>query len=141
MNRVFLLGRLTRNPEIATTTSGKKCANFSLAVSRPYKNKDGTYDSDFFNCTAWGRSAEYAEKYLHKGLAVAMEGELRQDKWEDQEGKRREKVYVNIAKIHLLPGTRKPDGNGASPDAGEFPGAEAPSLELPMDAEEDNLPF
>ena len=69
MNRVILMGRLTRDPEVRYTQgeSSSAIAKFGIAVDRRFKNRNGEYEADFFNCTAFGKQAEFAEKYLKKG--------------------------------------------------------------------------
>ena len=76
MNKVFESGRLVKEPEIITATSGIKIAKFTIAVKRRYKNEQGEYESDFFNCSAFRNSAEYIEKFIKKGYLVNIVGRL-----------------------------------------------------------------
>lgn len=90
MNLVILSGRLTKDPE--TRTAGElKIARYSLAVDRRFK-RDGQPTTDFFNCVCFGRSAEFAEKYLKKGTKIAVQGRLQNDNYQGQDGKM---VYRN----------------------------------------------
>ena len=90
MNRVILMGRLTRDPEVRYTNgeSPKAIANFGIAVDRRFKNKNGEYEADFFNCTAFGKQAEFAEKYLKKGTKVLVEGRLQNDNYTNRDGQK-----------------------------------------------------
>lgn len=97
INNVILLGRLTRDPELRTTTSGKNIAEMSLAVDR------GNDEADFFEVTAWEKTAELVSKYTHKGSKVLVQGRLRQDSWDDKEtGKKRSKVVVVANDVTFL---------------------------------------
>lgn len=108
INQVILLGRLTRDPEQRTTTSGKTIASFSLAVDR-----GGESDAaDFFEITAWEKLGELVMQYLSKGRRVLVQGRLRQDSWDDKEtGKKRSRVEVTATDVTFLDGPS--DGNGA----------------------------
>lgn len=88
MNAVQLIGRLTRDPEIRTTQSGIKCALFTLAVDRPRMNKDGNREADFLSCVAWRGTAEFAEKWLTKGMKVAAQGSVQTRSYEKDGAKR-----------------------------------------------------
>jgi len=105
MNNVNLIGRLTRDPELNTTQTGKTVANFSIAINRRF-NKDET---DFFDCTAWGKTAEIIGEYLRKGNQVGINGELRQDRFE-VEGQKRSKIKINVNQIDFI-GSKQEAGN------------------------------
>ena len=106
INQVILLGRLTRDPEQRTTSTGKTIASFSLAVDR-----GGDSDAaDFFNVTAWEKLGELVMQYLAKGRRVLVQGRLRQDSWDDKEtGKKRSRVEVTATDVTFLDGPS--DGN------------------------------
>jgi single-strand DNA-binding protein len=89
MNKVIMMGRLTRDPEVRYSTEGNAVSKFSLAVDRRYK-REGQPDADFFNCVAFGKTAEFTEKYLKKGTKVVLEGELQNNNYTNKEG---QKVY------------------------------------------------
>lgn len=93
MNTVILMGRLTRDPDIRYSAGANPTgvARFSLAVDRRFK-RDGQPDADFFNCVAFGRQAEFAEKYLHKGIKMVVQGRLQNDNYQNREG---QMVYQN----------------------------------------------
>lgn len=90
INRVVLVGRLTRDPEMRTTTTGKNVCEFSIAVNKRVKPSDGSPDADFFRCKAWGQTAEYVSNYLNKGRLVAIDGRIEQRKYTDNSGNNRE---------------------------------------------------
>ena len=88
-NLVILKGRLTREPEIRfTQTNNTKVAAFNIAVNRKFKNAEGNYDADFFNCTAFGASADFIEKYFKKGQEALVQGRLQNRSWDDEDGKK-----------------------------------------------------
>ena len=93
VNRVVLIGRIVRSPELKTTTTGKAVVSFSIAVNKRVKSKDGA-DADFFRVTAWGQTAEYVNTYLDKGRLVSVDGRLDTRKWKDKDGNEREVVEI-----------------------------------------------
>lgn len=108
INQVILMGRLTRDPEVRTTTTGKTITSFSLAVDRGGQD-DAT---DFFDVTAWEKLGELVAQYLSKGRRCLVQGRLRQDSWDDKEsGKKRSKVAVVATDVTFLDG---PSGDGDS---------------------------
>lgn len=94
INRVVLVGRLTRDPELRTTTTGKQVTDFSIAVSKRIKPTDGSPDADFFRVSAWGQTAEFVANYLNKGRLVAVDGRLQSRKFTDRDGNNREVVEI-----------------------------------------------
>ena len=88
MNLVILMGRLTRDPEIryGSGANGTQIAHYRLAVDRRFK-RDGQPEADFFDCVAFGRQAEFAEKYLHQGTKMVVQGRLQNDNYQDREGR------------------------------------------------------
>ena len=106
INQVILLGRLTRDPELRTTSGGKNIVNFSIAVDRG--GQDDT--ADFFEVTAWEKLGDLVMQYLGKGRKVLVQGRLRQDSWDDKEtGKKRTKIEVTATDVTFLDGPS--DGN------------------------------
>jgi len=112
INQVILMGRLTRDPEQRTTTTGKTIASFSIAVDR-----GGQEDAaDFFNVTAWEKLGELVMQYLAKGRRVLVQGRLRQDSWDDKEtGKRQSRIEVVATDVTFLDGPNGGDGGAAAP--------------------------
>ena len=91
MNKVVLIGRLTKDPELRYTSSNIPAASFSLAVNRPFQSQNGTREADFINIVMWRKQAETAKKYLTKGSLIAVEGRIQTRNYDGQDGK---KVYV-----------------------------------------------
>ena len=101
VNSVVLIGRLTADPTVRTTQTGKEVANFSIAVDRRFKGQDGV-DTDFFSIVAWGASASFVSQYLGKGRLVAVEGRLQSRKYTTQDGSNREVVEVVAENVQGL---------------------------------------
>jgi len=114
INQVILLGRLTRDPEQRTTSTGKTIASFSIAVDRA-----GQDDSaDFFDVTAWEKLGELVIQYLAKGRRVLVQGRLRQDSWDDKEtGKKRSRIEVTATDVTFLDGPGDNAGAASSNSA------------------------
>src|SRR5690625_2852212 len=91
LNRVVLLGRLTRDPELKYTASGVAVANCTIACNRPYKNQQGENEADFINCVAWRKPAENLANYMKKGGLIGVDGRIQTRSYDGQDGK---KVYV-----------------------------------------------
>ncbi|MBR1386268.1 MAG: single-stranded DNA-binding protein [Bacilli bacterium] len=91
MNKIILIGRLTKDAEVRYTTSNRACASFNIAVNRTYTNQEGQREADFINIVAWDKLGENVSKYTHKGSLVAVEGRLQVRSYENQEGRR---IYV-----------------------------------------------
>lgn len=91
MNRVVLVGRLTRDPDLRYTPSGVAVANFNMAVNRPFKNQQGEQDADFVNCVVWRRPAENLANYMKKGNLIGVDGRIQTRNYEGTDGKT---VYV-----------------------------------------------
>lgn len=119
INQVILMGRLTRDPEVRTTSTGKTIASFSLAVDRGGQDDQ----ADFFDITAWEKLGELVSQYLSKGRRCLVQGRLRQDSWDDKEsGKKRSKVEVVATDVTFLDG---PSGDGGN--SGNNGGSSRPS--------------
>ncbi len=110
INQVILMGRLTRDPETRSTSTGKTVVSFSLAVDRQTQDDQ----ADFFDITAWEKLGELVAQYLSKGRRCLVQGRLRQDSWDDKEtGKKRSKVEVVATDVTFLDGPNG-DGGGSS---------------------------
>jgi len=104
VNHVILLGRLTRDAELKYTAGGQAVCKFSIAVNRRKKNGDQWEDeANFFDIVIWGKQGETLNQYLKKGKMVAVDGELRQDRWQ-QDGQNRSKVEIVASFLQLLGG-------------------------------------
>jgi single-strand DNA-binding protein len=116
INHVVLVGRLTRDAELKYTAGGQAVCKFSLAINRRRKSGDQWVDeANFFDVVLWGRQGEALNQYLTKGKMIGVDGELRQDRWE-QEGQNRSKVEIVAANIQLLGGG--PGGSGGAGSGG-----------------------
>jgi single-strand DNA-binding protein len=102
MNKVILIGNLTRDPELTETPSGVAVCRFAIAVSRDYASSDGTRETDFFNITVWRGRAENCGKYLKKGNKVAIVGSLQNRSYEDKDGIKRNVTDVIANEVEFL---------------------------------------
>ena len=112
MNKVILVGNLTRDPELSETPSGVAVCRFAIAVSRDYANADGTREADFFNVTVWRSRAENCGKYLKKGSKVAVVGSLQNRSYEDKDGVKRNVTDIIANEVEFLsPKAQGEDGD------------------------------
>ncbi len=102
MNKVILVGNLTRDPELTETPSGVAVCRFAIAVSRDYANSDGNRETDFFNITVWRGRAENCGKYLKKGNKVAVVGSLQTRSYEDKDGIKRNVTDIVANEVEFL---------------------------------------
>ena len=142
LNHITLMGRLTRDPELRSTTSGTPVASFTLAVDRDFAARDsGERQTDFIDIVAWRQTGEFASKYFRKGQLVAVQGRLQSRKWEDKEGKKRVSYEIVADRVHFAESKKE---NGAAPNDGGVSGGgfseETDSFGLP-DEGDDDLPF
>jgi len=120
-NRVFLVGNLTRDPELRYTPQGTAVATLRLAVNSPFKDKTGQFQKEtcFINVIVWAQAAESCNQYLHKGSAVFVEGRLVSRSWKDNEEKTRTVIEVRAVKVQFMPKSAPQDGR--SSEVGEEP--------------------
>ncbi len=139
LNRVTLIGRLTKDPEIRYLPSGAAVAAFDMAVNRFYKDKAGNNQEEtlFIRVNLWGRQAEHANEFYSKGKEVFVDGRLRQRSWETQDGQKRSTIEVETFAISPLERTSRPPGAPAS----GAPGAETAPSEPPAEETGDDVPF
>lgn len=102
MNKVLLVGRLTRDPEIRTLTSGSAVANFSIAVNRNFRNREGNVEADFINIVVYGRQVENIQKYVFKGNMVGIEGRMQTRSYDAQDGSKRYVTEVIADNVEFL---------------------------------------
>jgi single-strand DNA-binding protein len=135
VNKVILIGRLGRDPEVRYTPSGKAVANFSIATSEQWTNKEGTKteQTEWHRIVAWGRTGEICGEYLKKGSLVYIEGKLQTRSWEDREGVKKYTTEVVAQVMQMLGGTGKEGRPGVGED--RF------SVEEPVMVPEDDIPF
>lgn len=150
LNKVFVMGRLTRDPELRRTQSGTAVASFSLAVDRDYKSQSGEKETDFFDVVAWRSTGEFVAKYFTKGRMAVVEGRLQVRPWQDKDGNNRRSTEIIAENIYF--GDSKKDGSGntgnygaqayTAPDGGyAAPTGGAYGGFAEIDEEDGDLPF
>ncbi|MEJ2544267.1 MAG: single-stranded DNA-binding protein [Calditrichaceae bacterium] len=143
VNKVILIGRLGKDPDMRYTPSGTAVANFSMATNSAFKDSDGNWQdkTEWHNIVTFGRTAEIAGEYLKKGKLVYIDGRLQTSSWEDQNGQKRYKTEVVAGELQLI-GSRG-DGESSSDKASGETEEEVPATEdmPPANEEEDDLPF
>ncbi len=136
VNKVILIGNLGRDPEVRYTASGTAVANFSLATTETWTNKDGEKESrtEWHRIVAWGRLGEICGEYLSKGSPVFIEGRIQTREWEDQEGNKRQTTEIRALNMQML-GSRGPTEAVAEegPSVGSGSAGKGPT--------EDDIPF
>lgn len=142
INRVVLVGRLTKDPEFRTTPSGVDVATFTLAVNRNFKSKNGEQQADFINCVVFRKQAENVNNYLNKGSLAGVDGRLQSRSYDNKEGNRVFVTEVVCDNVQFLEtkGTQKQNGQQPkqSLSSQENPFANANG---PIDISDDDLPF
>ncbi len=130
LNKVFLIGNLTRDPELRYIPNGTAVAKFGLAVNRTYKSQDGEQKDDtcFVDIVTWGKTAELCANYLSKGRPIFVEGRLQYSTWETPDGQKRSKIDVVAERIQFLGGAKTTEGLS---ETDEIEGIEA----------DDDIPF
>lgn len=141
LNRVILVGNLTRDPELKNIPSGACVADMGLAINERFTTKDGEKKDQtcFVDIVVWGRQAETCGEYLHKGSSVLIEGKLKYDQWE-KDGQKRNKLRVQADRVVFLDSR---ENRAEEPDATEDNASPAPQVEKSSQAElgSDNVPF
>ena len=113
MNKVFLIGRLTRDPELRYTGNNTAVASFSIAVNRSFTNQQGEREADFFNITVWRKQAENVKNYLSQGSQVAIDGRLQTRSYEDNNGQKRYVTEVVADNVEFL-GSKNSSNNNSN---------------------------
>jgi len=150
LNKVILMGRLTRDPELKHTQTSIAVTTFTLAVDRGYTKPGEEKQTDFIDVVAWRNTAEFVTRYFRKGQLVAVTGRLQSRKWQDNQGNNRTAFEVVADEVFFAESKR--DGAGgydSQPTSGYTPSAPAPRAEAPKAAtsaydnfsDEDELPF
>ena len=114
LNRIILMGRLTRDPELRRTGSGTAVTSFSLAVDRDFKSQSGEKETDFIDIVAWRNTAEFVSKYFTKGRMAVVEGRLQIRDWTDKDGGKRRSAEVIADQVYFGDSKRDSDGGGYS---------------------------
>ena len=116
LNRVVLVGRLTKDPDLRYTANGTAVANFTIAVNRPFSNQQGDREADFINCVIWRKPAESLANYMSKGSLIGVDGRMQTRSYDGQDGKR---VYVTEVVADTVQFLESKNSNrGASADSG-----------------------
>ena len=123
MNKVLLVGNLTRDPEKRSTGQGTSVTSCTIAVSRRFKNADGGYDADFINCVAWRSTADFVAQYFQKGSRIGVVGSLQSRSYDDKNGNRRYVTEVNVEEVEFA---------GPRQSADAAPRAEQPAAAEPV---------
>ena len=119
LNRIILMGRLTRDPELRRTQSGISVTSFTLAVDRDFKGQSGERDTDFIDIVAWRQTAEFVSKYFTKGRMAVVEGRLQIRDWKDKDGNNRRSAEVYADNVYFGDSKRDSVGDyGAAPAYG-----------------------
>lgn len=149
INRVVLVGRLTRDPEMRYTQSGIAVTRFTLACDRPFTGQDGKKEADFIDCVVWRKQAENVAQYLNKGSMCGVDGRLQISSYEGQDGQRKYRAEVVADSVRFLTPkgndhrnqnhTQPPKDNEAPPTKGGF--EQDPFNGNPIDLSDDDLPF
>lgn len=113
MNKVQLIGRLTKDPEVRYTNSNTAVANFTLAVNRRFK-KEGQSEADFIPVVAWDKTADFCSKYFNKGLQVAVVGRLQVRSWDDNDGKKHYATEVVAEEVYFADSKKENSGNNVN---------------------------
>jgi single-strand DNA-binding protein len=145
-NRVILMGNLTRDPELRYTSGGSAVANFGIAVNRTWSGQDGVRreETTFVDCEAWTKQAELIGEYMKKGRLIFVEGRLKLDQWESQDGQKRSKLRVVVERFEFMPRGGDDSGGQAGGyqdrQAGPAPEPSEPTP-APSDDPDDDIPF
>lgn len=144
MNKVIMMGRLTRDPETRYSTGDNPMAiaRFSIAVDRRFKRNGDEQTADFFNCVSFGKQGEFVEKYLRKGTKVLVEGELRNNNYTNKNGEKVYSMEINVNSVEFAESKNAGSDNSgyvpANPPAGEAPDSDF--MNVP-DIKDSDLPF
>lgn len=101
LNKIFVMGRLTHDPELRRTGSGTPVCSFSIACDRDFKSQSGEKETDFFDVEAWRATGEFVNKYFTKGRMVVVEGRLQIREWQDKEGNKRRNAEINADNVYF----------------------------------------
>ena len=141
MNKVILIGNLTRDPELTTTTSGISVCRFSLAISRKFTNSEGERETDFINVVVWRNLADNCHKFLRKGSKAAVIGNLQTRNYDAQDGTKRYVTEVVAEEVEFVGARATDEGNqDAGTDAGNQGGNQDGTTKL-TPIQDDTLPF
>lgn len=144
MNKLIITGRLTRDPEVKAIGENNMVAKFTVAVNRNYKDKDGNRPADFIPCEAFGKTAEFISNYVTKGRLVEVDGEMRVDQYQNEEGENRTFTKCHVNSLNVLDSAKTADGESTAtnteierpskPAAAKKPTPKKPTIKKPAAA-------
>ena len=144
MNKLVITGRLTRDPEVKAIGENNMVAKFTVAVNRNYKDKDGNRPADFIPCEAFGKTAEFISNYVTKGRLVEVDGEMRVDQYQNEEGENRTFTKCHVNSLNVLDSAKTSDGESTAtnteierpskPAAAKKPTPKKPTIKKPAAA-------
>lgn len=142
MNKVELVGRLTRDPEVRYTQgeNANAIARFSVAVNRRFKNNEGNYDADFINCVAFGKAAEFIEKYFKKGMAIGLTGRIQTGSYTNKEGLKVYTTDVVVEESEFVESKNSGSANNNAPSSNTASASSDGFMNIP-DGIGEELPF
>lgn len=144
LNRATVLGRLTRDPEVRTTPTGRTVANITIATGRTWTDQSGAKQekTEFHNCVLWGRLAEIAGQYLTKGRQVYLEGRLETRSWEGDDGKKRYRTEIIGRELIMLGGRGQQSGGNNFSDGAPVPSESSPPMDvIEEEVKVEDIPF
>lgn len=144
MNKLIITGRLCRDPEVKAIGDNNMVAKFTVAVNRNYKDKDGNRPADFIPCEAFGKTAEFISNYVNKGRLVEVDGEMRVDQYQNEEGENRTFTKCHVNSLNVLDSAKTTDGEStvtnteierpSKPAAAKKPTPKKPTIKKPAAA-------
>lgn len=144
MNKLIITGRLCRDPEVKAIGENNMVAKFTVAVNRNYKDKDGNRPADFIPCEAFGKTAEFISNYVTKGRLVEVDGEMRVDQYQNEEGENRTFTKCHVNSLNVLDSAKTTDGESTAtnteierpskPAAAKKPTPKKPTIKKPAAA-------
>ena len=139
LNKIFIMGRLTRDPELRRTQAGTSVASFTLAVDRDFKDKQtGERTTDFIDVVAWRQTAEFVSRYFSKGRSAVVEGRLQIRDWTDKEGNKRRSAEVIADSVYFGDSKREGGSSGQESYSGGYGGYSAPGGGYPARPDPDS---
>ena len=147
INRVVLVGRITKDPETQQTNTGIPYVRFTLAVNRPFKDQNGEKQADFINCVAWRSQADFIKNFVKKGNQLAVEGRIQTNSYTDASGNNRQAFDILVESVSNLEPVSKNEGYQPQPPFGNGfqPVSQQPSHQdsnvMEFEVSEDDLPF
>ena len=139
LNKIIIMGRLTRDPEVRRTRNGVPVASFALAVPRDYQGQSGEKPTDFIECSAWRSTADFVSRYFTRGRMAVVEGSLQMRDWTDRDGNKRRSAVVVAESVYFADSKRTASEGNA--DEREFPPEQAQDDRMTEVGDDGQLPF